>query len=474
MNKSLVFSAAVVLGLAGCGEIPYRKDGFAANPDCRSLYNRIEDVSDDRNSAQEKSSPCWLRAREERDDYDLLFVEFDDQGWVRDSFDLARPAKEDFLDTFYKQLKQLYDDNRDNGLSLVVFVHGWHHNAGAEDRNVTNFRRLVRDVSVAEKLMNAGKGPRVVGIYVGWRGESITVPYLNNITFWDRKNTAERVSQGSVRELFARLDFLRDRGRTGVKFDALSRKDEPGEGRRNVRMLTIGHSFGGLITYEALSSEFLRAASRSTGDDYVSRLGDLVVIVNPAFEGARYEPLMAAGQRIARLKPNQLPVVIVATSRADWATRGLFPLARWFSTFLERTPGQEDDAIVYAVGHNARYRTHSLAPCGEGDTGCAGLCKGYPAVQELAKGGGTSTEQLRAEFDLMKGIGSKGFNAQGKEYLCGNLRLTGTDNWKPDKNPFWVVSTEKELMADHNDIFNPLFISFVRQMYFSVISERFK
>lgn len=477
MNKSLVFSTVVAVGLAGCGEIPYRKDGFAVNPDCRALYNRIDDISTDNKeiSAGDRSSPCWLRAREERDDYDLLFVEFDDQGWVRDTSNLTRPAKEDFLDTFYNQLKQLYDDNRDNGLSLVVFVHGWHHNAGAEDENVTNFRRFVRDVSVAEKIMNAGKKePRVVGIYVGWRGESITVPILRKVTFWERKNTAERVAQGSVRELFARLDFLRDRGRTGVRFDALSMKERPGDGGRNVRMLTIGHSFGGLITYEALSSEFVGAAARSTGDDYVSRLGDLVVIVNPAFEGARYEPLMAAGQRIRQLKKNQLPVVIVATSRADWATRAAFPLARQFSTFLERTPGKEDDAIVYAVGHNSRYRTHWLAPCSEGDTDCASRCKGQPAVQQSAKGAGPSADQIRAEFELMKGIGSKGLSEEGKDYLCSNLRLTSTENWKPEKNPFWVVSTEKQLMEGHNDIFNPLFMSFIRQMYFGVISERFK
>jgi len=467
LTRLLLPSCAVAAALAGCGTIPYRVDGLVDKPECRRIYDAYDDISPRNKSVPDEvlASPCWRRAKEERDDYDLLIVEFDDQGWAQGTSDLTRPAR-DHLDTFFGELDRLYKANPDNGLSLVVFVHGWHHNADARDANVSDFRLLLRDLVIAEKgrkaseVLSAARGPRVVGVYVGWRGESITVPGLRQATFWERKNTAERVAQGSVREFFARMDFLRDRGR-----------DTHGE--RNVRMLTIGHSFGGLITFESLSSDFLRAAVRSTGEAYVSRLGDIVVIVNPAFEGARYEPLLVAGQRMTGVKKDQLPVAIVATSTADEATGTLFPMARRVSTIFETTPGAEGDAIVKAVGHNDRYTTHRLAVCDKDDAACASTCR-MPQVRarETTADIRRMLEQdIGDEYRLMRGIGQRGFKA--REYLCNGLKLESTANWVPNANPFWVVSTTGDIMKDHNDIFNARFVSFIRQMYLGVIAVRF-
>src|SRR5574341_53425 len=466
MRRRLVSYFALAVALGGCGTIPYRVDGFLDRPECQTLYDAYDDISpgNSRVPAEVLESPCWRRAKEERDDYDLLFVEFDDQGWVQGTSDLARPSP-DHLDAFFRELDRLREANRDNGLSLAVFVHGWHHNAGARDANVTAFRWLLRDLAIAERGRRradptVGVGPRVVGVYVGWRGESIPVPGLRQVTFWERKNTAERVAPGSVREFFARMDLLRDRSRNSG-------------GKRNVRMLTIGHSFGGLITFESLSSEFLRAAVRSTGDDYVSRLGDIVVIVNPAFEGARYEPLMVAGQRISGIKKDQLPVLIVATSSADDATGILFPLARRISTIFETTPGAEGDAIVKAVGHNDRYTTHRLAVCDKDDAACASACRApqVQARQTTAEVRQKLAQDIGDEYRLMQSSGPR--CSHDREYLCSGLKLESTPNWVPKANPFWVVSTTGDLMKDHNDIFNARFLSFIRQMYLGVIAVRF-
>ena len=104
MKKTLLFSAAAVLALVACGDIPYRKAGFEPSAQCRELYEAHDDISDrNRTAAGVLESPCWLRAHEDRDDYDLLVVEFDDQGWVRDSSNLDRPAKQDYLDSFFDQ-----------------------------------------------------------------------------------------------------------------------------------------------------------------------------------------------------------------------------------------------------------------------------------------------------------------------------------------------------------------------------------
>jgi hypothetical protein len=471
------------LTLGACASAHHRVGGFDPKPECVMVYDKYPDMpgSNAVVAADVSERACWHRAIEERADYDLLFVEFDDQGWMQGSHDPSQPKGRDQLDAFIQTMRRLYDENRTNGLSLAVYIHGWHHNADARDSNVGNFRRLLRDLSVVEGARKLGKpaegsGPRVVGVYVGWRGESISVPPLNRLTFWSRKNAAERVAQGSVRELLARLDFVRDRGRTNLAFDAFRKTDQPGDGSRNVKMLTIGHSFGGLIAYSALSSEFLRAAVRSSDEDYTSRLGDLVIIVNPAIEGARYEPLLVAGRRIASLKPNQLPIVIVATSTADTATGVAFPAARMFSTLFERKPGAQADAATKTVGHNLRYTTHTLRVCNDTDAHCAEACpvSGTPMRPGVSETFTAPEAQLRAEYQLMSRIGARGFKEGGPEYLCSGLQLERTGSGMPAQNPFWVVETTEDVIKDHNDIFNPRFVSFIRQMYLSIISQRMK
>jgi hypothetical protein len=451
-----LLSIAVVV--TGCDSIPYRTAGFEAMPGCDALYERYPDHH--KIPEPESGSACWKRSIEERKNYDLLFAEFDDQGWVQQTSDLKRPH-EDFLDQFSAQLEQLRAKFRDRGLSLVVFTHGWHHNAAANDSNVREFRALLRDLVIAE---GGESGRRVVGIYVGWRGDSIDIPYVNNVTFWERKNTAEKVAQGSVRELFLKLDLFRDR----ANHDNSAKK---------VRMLTIGHSFGGLITYESLSSEFMRASTRydenekasCSGNNYLARFGDLVVLANPAFEGLRYESLMIAGQRLKCLADNQLPVMIVATTRADWATGFAFPWARFFSTLFERTPNQEFVASFKTVGHNERYITHSLSICSKNDQECLNTCKQSIALSKEVIGA-ERRDYLAMEIARAKWFARNGINRdKGREYLCDGLQLSVTQKWQPRNNPFWVVQTTSDIMDGHGDIFNDNFVAFIRQMYLAVI-----
>ncbi len=382
-----------------------------------------------------------------------MFAEFDDQGWVQGTYNLKRPAK-DHIDALLETLKGLYDRHSTRGLSLVVYIHGWHHNAEATDGNVRALRALLRDIA----LIEGENGHRVVGIYVGWRGESVRVPGLSALTFWTRKDTAERIAQGSVRELFAKLDYFRDLRREGAT--------------GTVRMLTIAHSFGGLVGFAALSSDFLRAAARRAPGRWLPRLGDLVVIVNPAFEGSRYEPLMIAGQRLGELKTDQLPVVIVATSEADTATRVWFPFGRFFSTLFKRHRGEEGRANRRTVGHNERYTTHQLEVCDEKKDEkekkeCRQACA-LPGVLTLETHETDARRtHIRGELEHMKLFAAQGF---GKEqYLCDALSLTATDRWYPVHNPFWVVHTTGKVMTNHNDIFNPNFVAFIRQMYLAVI-----
>ncbi len=270
-------------------------------------------------------------------------------------------------------------------------------------------------------------------------------------------------------EFFSRMDLIRDRGRKGVPMSEINIRDRKSDATNNVRMLTIGHSFGGLITYEALGGEFIRVASRSRSGDYVSRLGDLVIIANPAFEGSRYEPLRLAGRRLQKFEDNQLPVDHRRHLEGGSCDVMAFPLARRFNTLFENTPGPEGDAIVTAIGHNDPPTRHTSSRCATRTTANARATATTSRNREARKTGEDIKADIREEIKLMDGLGKTGV---GKElYLCGGLHLKGTDNWSPAANPFWVVSTTKDIMKGHNDIFNPNFVSFIRQMYLSVILE---
>src|SRR5262249_22226914 len=144
----------------------------------------------------------------------------------------------------------------DDDFLAIVFVHGWKHNAHESDDNVDHFREALLRLSETEYALSQAQhqpARRIVGIYLGWRGESISLPVIENLTFWDRKNTAHKVGHGEVTEVLNRIDQLRQ-----VK-DAQS----PGGSSRS-RLIVVGHSFGGAVVFSALEQileeRFVRTA----------------------------------------------------------------------------------------------------------------------------------------------------------------------------------------------------------------------
>jgi hypothetical protein len=84
----------------------------------------------------------WLQAPiEQTSDYSLAVVEFDDQGWYLDIE--QRNALNCYLDE-----KDKYNEN----LLIVVFLHGWKHNAAPNDTSLRSFRAVLRDADTAHAL----------------------------------------------------------------------------------------------------------------------------------------------------------------------------------------------------------------------------------------------------------------------------------------------------------------------------------
>jgi pimeloyl-ACP methyl ester carboxylesterase len=171
---------------------------------------------------------------------------------------------------------------------VVVFVHGWFHSAAKDDANVAAFKSALNYLQCIDD--NAGE--EVVGIYVGWRGESWTLPVLRFATFWDRKNTSEEIGRGSLVEFLMRLEAT-------VKPNPVSLN----------KLMVVGHSFGASVVFnsigqillarflldaEKLASVEPRPSHAQTKPGLVSGYGDLVVLVNPAIEATRIVPFFTA------------------------------------------------------------------------------------------------------------------------------------------------------------------------------------
>lgn len=482
-----------------------------------------------------------------KDLYELHFVEFDDQGWLfpdppanaaekSAASEAANEAAAEALsfgpsqqiDRLMKRLRTLLDDGKD--LSIVVFVHGWKHNAQADDANVQEFRALLEAAGAEERdrTRPGGTARRVVGIYVAWRGRSWTIPDpVLSLTFWARKEAARRVSVGSSRELFARLRSLRTHYNETVivapvpapaqggggnarpvvalrarAVDQTGASSEQGQQRPRIRMLMIGHSFGGLILYAAMAGSLIESltaqrdlAGLGVDGEPAERPADMILLINPAFEASRYEALyrVSNGYEPSRFQP---PLLVSVTSIKDWATGIAFPIGRSVNTLFEgETTPEQGTAMKKTPGHIEQYLTHRLhahAPAGAGESGTPGeggqavaadaQCPGWKSEAELkALHGSELAEAVR----LNKRLEAENTAAFFRQNLapnhllkpdwvrtfCGGSYLTmarGGGGVMPANALVWNIQVDGDVIRSHDDVMNPVFRAFMRQLYTDV------
>ncbi len=379
------------------------------------------------------------------DDSEFLlgFIEFDDQGQLWD-----RKQMWAVIDRFAAELA-----SRD--LLMVVFVHGWKHSAQPYDGNIETFRAVLAGLANAEKqISEVTRQPqrRVGGVYLGWRGASITMPVVKELSFWNRKKIAQKVGKVGVTEVLDRFEQIR------------RVKDHVAGGASRTRLIAVGHSFGGALVYSALANDLGSGFVHTTGPDGtvsdVAGFGNLVVLINPAFEALLFAPLSDMSAERGTYFGSQLPVLAVLTSEADYATRYAFPMGRAFSTFLERERTitrfnavtrtdetiDEEDANRKAVGHFEPYRTHLLYPTGE-------------ATREQAP-------RLAAadSFARLQQFGESWVTDKpGSKIPFQNFMLERTID-SAGRNPYLVIYVDKQLIRDHNDIADWRVINFLKQL----------
>jgi hypothetical protein len=329
--------------------------------------------------------------------YELAIVEFDDQGRCYDRGQ---------MDAVAQRLEALapYDPPQaGQDVILVTFVHGWKHDARSDDDNLSAFRVLLNETVDYERSATAlGAKPRpVLGVFVGWRGLSDygLGDAVSDATFWGRQAAGQRVAVGSVRELFGRLRHYRNR------------QQKRGG---NPLLVIVGHSFGGMIVFSALAQSLIQAASAPVGR-VTPEFADLVLLVNPAIEGARYIPIydLVTSPAFKARTTKQLPVFICAQAENDLPIGMVFPLGNAGHAITEATIGElEKWCVRHALGFVPDFRTHKLAgPAGD------------------------------------------------KPFV---LDPPGTTQ----ANPFWVVGAAKEVIDGHGGIWQTPFLQFIASLVF--------
>ena len=373
------------------------------------------------------------------------------------------------------------DVTKSPGAVVVTFVHGWHHRAKVCDNNLACFRRVLQALSESD--------PRpIFGVYVGWRGESLHGK-ASVVTFYGRKRTAHNIGHEGGREVLLNLD---------AEYRELNGMIRNGS-KHPVTMVTAGHSFGGALVYSAVEAALVRefrnqgraGSSHGVGKSAATcggsvrpirpGIGDLVVLVNPAFEARRYEYFNADLTTPGHYSNDQLPVLLTVASEGDSAVKVAFPAGRvlYFALLPWRYHGLSD---IIGAGHYDPQTTHDLVvadssgkeihpgalqaitpPDADPDTiarchldikndhdyaTCA--CE-YPVPQNLAAA-------IRPSADAPQlTLAGGAVRTTPSEMIVLKSR---TQNWDPHA-PFIVARAVPDIISQHSDIYTPRFVTFL-------------
>lgn len=431
-------AAACLLG--ACAFTPYRTSGEPCQID---QPQRTDKGQFDWEATADGRRPCadrWQVHVTKPVPFSINFVEIDEQGMLASRAQAEAAIANASID-------------ESDGSYVVVFVHGWHHNASSTDGNVQGFY----DALALSSRWN--KGRKIKGIYIGWRGDSLPVPGLRYITFWDRKNTSDEVGRGGLLEFLLRLE-------RGVK---------DGSNGRN-KLLLVGHSFGASVTFNALAhtylQRFLEGAHSQKNEPRFRGYGDLVVLINPAIEAMRYMPFQSAieyyGQRTSPPRVDfsheTRPALVILSSQGDAATRVAFRGARLFTTALE---AHSRISAEVGVAPDGPYSEWVL------DRDTVGNFDGFQTHDALRLSANAAdpdtpiAAKLTEKCDALDAVQTWRLlnQTQGNDaFPDSQVLVRRRADAKVSNSPYIVAAVHRRLIRDHTDIGRPNIVCWINQL----------
>ncbi len=373
---------------------------------------------------ESNKNECHKSYYQKYSEYDIAFAEYTERG---NAFNTQ------WIGNILKRIEQ---HEKESGVVIVVFVHGWQHNANEEDSNLFDFKKALS--TIASSPNSPLNGRKLVGLYVGWRGKSIEVPWIENISYWDRKAAAEEVGKGGVTKLLLALEKIDKKNDNNV-------------------LVTIGHSFGGAIVVSAVTDILIdrTIAKKETAKS----IGDTIIVLNPAIEANQILPLIESAVD-ASYSEDQSPLFISISSDADSANHYAFPLGQsvnlllsWKQADLNRNfyhdrldetdlVLKEEHLDTTTVGNFAPYLTHYLS-------------------STVIEGAAPKINLTKCEENAEECV-PKGLTTLSGHPTIGPL---------PDNYPFYFIKTDDSIMKDHNDIFNDTIRTFMITLIDDIIRQ---
>ncbi|MEM5406254.1 hypothetical protein [Paraburkholderia unamae] len=252
--------------------------------------------------------------------YNQAWLEYKDDGEQQDPAQMSA-----VLDWIRKEPGPLF---------ILVYVHGWHHNAdtsnGDPRNNAIKFPLLMaREVDQLKRLSIDKKiaMPRVLGIYVGWRGEEYTTAVQKVLSISGRSEVADAIGSRGI--LKANLQEIANAAR--------SQDTES-------RMMVVGHSLGGRM----MASMFM--PDLETGNVQPLGTNTMVVTLNPAVGANCYDGVFGEN---GHNPVTPRPVWMNVTSENDTATNEIYSYAHFFG--LVKSCDGSDAASAKTIGHYKPY-----------------------------------------------------------------------------------------------------------------------
>jgi hypothetical protein len=459
-------------------------------------------------------------------------------------------------------------------LEVIGFVHGWHNNsspANENSKNLLSFKKSLEflaagnDKSEAERQKETedNKLPVIVGIYFSWRGESVTVPGLNVLTYYSRRDTANRVGGPSLTEAVMRLSEEIKGPRPYFDVDDFCKAKnirETNSPNRPAKSLFImvGHSFGGRVLEhgvaqpmlallldqkaeaDACELEWTRRHPDSTLDTIVLQPPvDLIALVNPASDSFLAKSMIEGFKRAGIAEKHFTnPLIVSIKSDTDSATGPIMFVAqaipRTFLTMRSYDRGIKDNDIppsacmegqlglktqgfyykrspadIYNMRSHGLWQVMQDKYCNPIETQqqceamnntdnkvVISMCPDNKVKEQASSDDAlyfwsknieqnahgcyqlqTASSLLQSGFQLEKkqGLSNPPLTSNEKEqltyakqfYSCSReLTKTPADQPMPTWNdtPYYVIGVPKELIKDHNDIFEEGFINLINAL----------
>ncbi len=329
---------------------------------------------------------------------DLAVIEFDDQGvfWQPDQLEAAIDAI------------RTANSEAEEGTLVIVYMHGWKNNADPDDPDgaLERFRRSVRANASRNPTDRPFAADRVVGVFLGWRGGTSNIPLQEQLTFWDRRRTGERIASIHMHEALLRI--------------MQATKEHAGS-----KCFVVGHSMGGMIIGKTMSP-MMTTLLLSAGEEGTQLPLDLVILQNPALDALaswqfiellkRFDATLQLRSPAGDITPARGPLIASISSEGDRAISHAYPFGRtaasWNMAFRndheEGAPSQRHLA-THALGHVDYLTSH----------------------RAYLKDGEVVIEPIQGAFN---------------------------------DTPFWVISVAKEISKDHGDVNNPTYGRMIEQL----------